>query len=131
MTKHEKIQEAWIEMQSHIESEGVPKYNEEGWAKYGGLQKSEYFKTMEHKEWLGYHFYRPKSLEGIENNNGWKKLENREDLPKESGQYLTRRSNGIIISEHFYNNKLSWYLWKECYFITHYQDIIKPKPPIY
>lgn len=74
---------------------------------------------------------RPKSLKGIENNNGWIKLDAKVDLPKETGQYLTRRANGIIITEWFYNNNLSWYLWKDCYSITHYQPIIKPREPLY
>jgi len=74
---------------------------------------------------------RPICLENIENNNGWINIESEDDLPKEGGQYLTYRENKIIINEWFYDNDLSWYLWKDCYLITHYQPIVKPQPPIY
>lgn len=72
-----------------------------------------------------------KYWEQVKDNNGWIKLDAKVDLPKETGQYLTRRANGIIITEWFYNNNLSWYLWKDCYSITHYQPIIKPREPLY
>lgn len=131
MTKEEKIQEAWIEMQSHIESEGIPNYNEDGWAKYGGKQKSEYFKTLEEKQWLGYFFYRPKSLQGIEKNNGWIKIEIEEDLPKKEGIFYVY--DGLNVTTAFYK-----YYSKDFQFVegivarpTHYQPIIKPQQPIY
>lgn len=85
MTKEDIIQNAWTEIQSHINAEGVPSYNEDGWAKYGGKQKSEYFKTLEEKQWLGYFFYRPKSLEGIEDNNGWELID---DLDIEDNEHV-------------------------------------------
>lgn len=81
MTKEEKIHQAWIDVQDHIQSEGVPFYDSDGWAKYGSKQNSDFFKTLEEKEWLGYFFYRPKSLQGIEDNNGWLTINNAEDLP--------------------------------------------------
>lgn len=34
-----------------------------------------------------YRYFRPISLAGIENNNGWTKIESKHDLPKESGWY--------------------------------------------
>jgi hypothetical protein len=71
MTKEEKIKEEWIAAQLHINSEGVPRYNEDGWAKYGSKQNSEYFLLLEEKQWLGYFFYRPKSLKGIEKINSF------------------------------------------------------------
>lgn len=49
MTKEEFIKREWTEVQSHIESEGVPHYNSDGWAKYGSKQNSEWFKTLEEK----------------------------------------------------------------------------------
>jgi hypothetical protein len=41
--------------------------------------------------------FRPKSLEGIENNNGWVKIQTEEDLPKdiESRKVLFRNKEGI------------------------------------
>lgn len=76
---------------------------------------------------------RPKSLQGIENNNGWIKINSEDDLPKENGLYFTY-------------SKTTWYPFyridvftgrlsnsfengKSCF--THYQPTIKPKPPHY
>jgi len=131
MTKQEKIQEAWVEMQSHIESEGVPKYNDDGWAKYGRKQESEWFKLFEEKEWLGYLFYRPKSLQGIENNNGWIKIESKDDLPKEDCNIHIFKDNLTYVA--FYDSDYKEFSAGIMPNIkpTHYQPIVKPQPPIY
>jgi len=94
MTKQEKIQEAWTIEQLHGKSEGVPRYFENGWAKYGSGSKrnSNYFKQLEEKQWLGYWFYRPKSLHGIETNNGWTKIESESDLPNLKGKLVIFRN---------------------------------------
>lgn len=126
MTKEEKIQEAWSEVQSHINSEGVPNYNDDGWAKYGSKQKSEYFKALEEKQWLGYFFYRPKSLEGIEDNNGWDLIE---DLDIEENEYVLflRMTEGgeppiftSLLSEDF-----------QIGYFTHWKRIDISKPPLF
>lgn len=130
MNKEEKIKEAWINVQSHIHSEGVPHYNEDGWARYGSKQKSVWFETLEEKQWLGYFFYRPKSLSGIENNNGWIKIESESDLPKEKGYFLCIYKDGEIIPHHFsINSEFDRDLFIEEF--THYQPITKPEPPIF
>lgn len=129
MTKEEKIKEEYLKL-------GLP-FNENiifdnGWLKIKpGLYSSKYDDLDLLKLTNHVHSIRPKSLSGIENNNNWIKLDTKSDLPKETGQYLTRRANGIIITEWFYNNNLSWYLWKDCYSITHCQPIIKPREPLY
>lgn len=153
MTKEEKIAEAWIESQLHIKSQGVPHYNSDGWAKYGGKQNSEWFKTLEEKQWLGYYFYRPKSLKGIENNNGWIKIESETDLPKDKeichfvtcGDFEDQFVGFIdkIMDEVFFVDKyyvasydefnkpiLKLNSWIPSQ-ITHYQPVEKPQPPIY
>jgi len=75
------------------------------------------------------HSIRPKSLKGIEDNNGWIKIENEEDLPKEGmTNYLYCVNDEPSI--HVMNLKQI----NQCYkdgMITHYQPIDKPKPPIY
>ena len=77
------------------------------------------------------YFKRPICLSGIENNNGWTKLDDESDLPKELGRYNTVRANGIRNIEYFYKNEHSWYLWKTCYGITHYRIIEVHDPPVY
>lgn len=76
---------------------------------------------------------RPKSLKGIENNNGWIKIESEDDLPKENGYFFTKSD---VWWEPYYRidvfcGKLanSFENGKSCF--THYQPIQKPKPPIY
>ena len=75
---------------------------------------------------------RPKSLQGIENNNGWIKIENEDDLPK-NDMYVhiifNKKANiAFLCNGEFYNlNKVKYY--KEG--VTHYQPIEKPKLPIY
>lgn len=75
------------------------------------------------------YWYRPKSLSGIENNNGWIRIESEEDLPKDSFNYYAFCSNGSVMTF----NDFEYY--KEYIIpelkVTHYQPIVKPKYPIY
>ncbi len=78
--------------------------------------------------------FRPESLKGIEDNNGWIKIENEEDLPKDSAYYwIITNSNNIHLTEYEVDFKQFFtkdYAYND-YEITHYQPIEKPKPPIY
>ena len=74
-------------------------------------------------------FWRCKSLQGIENNKGWIRIESKDDLPKEEGNYFIVRSNNEVGTSYFIpNNDFSVIDWR---YITHYQPIEKPKLPIY
>lgn len=79
--------------------------------------------------------WRPLPLKGMDNNNGWIKIESEADLPKEdidalffivtNGDQYTgefKSGHGYFKSEYgtIYDHE-----------VTHYQPIIKPKPPIY
>lgn len=83
--------------------------------------------------------YCPSSLEGIETNNGWTRIESEADLPKEStycwfilkgvdkiqyGRFILSLSN----VKRFFLYDGDNYNYSE---VTHYQPIIKPQPPIY
>jgi hypothetical protein len=77
--------------------------------------------------------YRPKSLQGIENNNGWIKIESEADLPEENGTYFTI---GKTSYKPFYRIdvfcgrlKNSFTDGNSCF--THYQPIQKPLKPLY
>lgn len=75
-------------------------------------------------------FVRPKSLQGIENNNGWIKVESEDDLPKENEKhYWTIAENDKNIKERWFNKFFNEYKGEGK--VTHYQPIKKPKPPIY
>lgn len=75
--------------------------------------------------------WRPKSLQGIENNNGWIKIESEKDLP------ITDVDCHIVYN----NNLMSFAVWDNLlkgFYIgivkqnpSHYQPIVKPLNPIY
>ena len=102
--------------------------DENGW-----IEQFDYFdyfpQDKEEKRIQGLLYQRPKSLAGIENNNGWVAIESDEDLPKDSYNYLVVCSNGSVknLNDFEYYKK---YIIPELS-ITHYQPIIKPLPPIY
>ena len=78
-------------------------------------------------------FYRPKSLQGIENNNGWIRIESEADLPKEGmhhsilldSECINGYRNYDVIVFYEVNSK---FRKKE---ISHYQPIEEPLKPIY
>lgn len=73
-------------------------------------------------------YVRPSSLKGIDNNNGWIRIESEDDLPKESGMYHTYYADGVVSSRYFNKEKNDWTTNPKA---THYQPIKKPLPPIY
>ena len=84
----------------------------------------------------GYYFYRPKSLQGIENNNGWIKIESEEDLPKENIDcFFYDKALDAIVTGYYssdYNRfSFSGFIIEWNKDITHYQPIEKPKLPIF
>lgn len=87
-------------------------------------------------EYGGVGKFRPKSLQGIENNNGWVKIESEEDLPKNNGSYFTKTNYCKETIERYYpiftkstsiEDERKWWLEN----ITHYQPIVKPNNPLY
>lgn len=77
--------------------------------------------------------FRPKSLQGIETNNNWIKIESEKDLP-EQGSYEykvgTMINSKFYLSGGVYDIKEVNQSWDEDK-ITHYQKITKPEPPIF
>lgn len=77
-------------------------------------------------------YLRPKSLQGIENNNGWIKIESEDDLPKE-GHYWVFTKKGEIIDSPKYSDYEFMFndnkYWLENF--THYKPIQRPEKPIY
>ena len=81
-------------------------------------------------------YWRPKSLNGIENNNGWVRVNNEADLPKFTIQYWVIIKDSLIKA--YYRGSDRWLVdgndypkTTDIHGITHYQPITKPKPPIY
>lgn len=103
----------WIETWKCIKAIGVvPKY---GWQT----------KTRQNPK---DNLHRPKSLKGIEDNNGWVKIESKADLPKKgtSCHYITKsgvEGTFIDIDDYQYLHLRNR--------STHYFPITKPEPPIF
>jgi len=76
------------------------------------------------------YLWRPKSLQGIENNNGWIKIESEDDLPKDINQYWFKGINGKIEIRFFNPDWINDMIQFKLRY-THYQPIEKPKLPIY
>jgi hypothetical protein len=131
MSKEEKIKEAygeyWEKVKDFVDEngyiDGVMIKNKIGIVPNNFIEKFQPLVSM----------FRPKSLQGIENNRGWIKIESESDLPSEDidchfithnkeifkGEYIKSIDNFKSGSE-LYNGRVS-----------HYQPITKPQPPIY
>ena len=124
MTKQEKIQEAygehWEDLKDYVD--------ENGWLIYSKsrpITLVSYFDVNE-IEFDGF-CSRPKSLQGIENNNGWIKIESEADLPNDEKSYwVVNDEKEIFEMEYFPNYKA---FTEEG--VTHYQPINKPLKPLY
>lgn len=134
MTKEEKIQQAYGEHWEKVKNF----IDKDGW-----LDARSFYKEETHKGLFGLtmeildpydpkycYWKRPVSLSGIENNNGWIKIESDDDLPKEVDTYYLFNNYTKKIESRFYvptnvNDKI---LFRQ---YSHYQPIEKPEPPIY
>ena len=136
MTKLEKIAEEYGEHWEAVKNEMTENY----FVPYRLVKNSKAI-TFDFKELHIVYgspeiYVRPQSLAGIENNNGWIKIESEDDLPKLTINYHVLK-NGTL-TEVLYAGKNRWFvngrnypLTTEIAEITHYQPIIKPQPPIY
>ena len=123
MTKEEKIKEAWGELwNSFNESAKKCALNKDGYVAsilQNGLNRDFTEFNTDLVAW------RPKSLQGIENNNGWIL-----GLPTEETDnvWLMTKDAGIVCSkyEHMKGDEAHW-----IENVTHYQPIEKPELPIY
>lgn len=129
MSLEEKIKEAYGEHYETVKNH----IDDNGWCILNVSQKEPINDFAHHgeTEWKpinGRVCWRPKSLQGIENNNGWIKIESEADLPKEEITYWALIGGEIEVVENWeitlsFHNKRT---------ITHYQPIEKPKDlPIY
>lgn len=124
MTKEEKIKEAWGQL--------IPDYTNidlnNGWSLdefNEGYFDEDKFHTMQIIQPCK---IRPKTLNGIESNNGWIKIKSEDDLPKEDGIYWVKdRFRENVYQQSFCKDLIKSWL-EVC---THYQPIFKPEPPIY
>lgn len=136
MTKQEAIRQAWGNHWQHVKDYT----NKSGWcidrghrlfSTHGIYDNDPDFDFDVEGDWDDAIVleYRPKSLRGIEDNNGWIKIESEKDLPKETGLYHVyfKGFNSSEIAYYHYQTHAHTWLEK----IAHYRPIIKPQPPIY
>lgn len=141
MKKEELIKEAWGGTNENINENGwyyfgycVNGWDDvKDWLKENNLISDKSYYNMTYDELDNGDLFnvkiRPKSLQGIENNNGWIKIESEEDLPKENSIFWTLRHGSTVPLYKEVFNDLDVNYWLKTY--THYQPIEKPKPPIY
>jgi len=139
MTKLEVIEKAYGEV-------GLP-LNENtsldsGWTKIKpGQYSSKYDKVDLLKTNSKIHRIRPKSLSGIENNNGWIKIESEADLPKEIDKWKLFRMAELKLNGDFeiygfsdatYGSTVVMH-WKNKFgrTPTHYRPVVEFSKPLY
>lgn len=95
--KQEAIKNAWVAL---IGEDKYPllKHDDNGWSDWRcrGLMPSSYWGSLQDKLKAGIAsmasgadlLYRPKSISGLETNNGWSRIESISDLPKIANTYM-------------------------------------------
>jgi hypothetical protein len=132
MTKEEVIKAAYGEHWESFSNE-VKKcaLNNDGYI-YNSILEPKDLSLETHQYILGFK-WRPISLSGIENNNGWIKIEMESDMPKQRGTddiYIIDELGEVqVASSKLLNDRQIFNYWKAT--ITHYQPINKPKPPLF
>ena len=143
MSKEEKIKEAWVKLIGEEEFNNLKididllgwlkvserdyhyKYNTSLVGDFNGKGYNPMQKIKDYEANPTPYFVRPKSLEGIEKNNGWIKIESESDLPNKTNDYWIVNKLGVSIRNYDMQEDNDWND------VTHYQPITKPKPPIY
>lgn len=142
MTKKEKIQEVYGEYWcEEIDADGWYRLSIKSDKKLTDymLNNKDLFesKVIKKPDWYETYF-RPKSLQGIENNNGWIKIESEADLPKDKyGMYhVVAKENFFCeepknqgIDDYWLNDNNKAKNWIKDF--SHYQPIVKPQPPLH
>ena len=130
MTKEEKIIESygvyWDEIKDIVNTDGWFYFHHTDF-RLDGKMEFEYEHYLEKM--------RPKVLSGIENNNGWIKIETNEDLPKKDGEFKVVHKNGGQSTSSYLADLKQFFdmfdnAWDETE-ITHYRPLEKYQPPIY
>ena len=126
MTREEKIKEAYSKLPKKYDDLN-PELN--GWSNQGVLYNDIDFNLLDTKKMFDSVYYvRPKSLHGIENNNGWIKIESEEDVPEWGYYEVIERKNGNLSRatlDRDFGKKRSFLNY------SHYQKIIEIPLPIY
>lgn len=151
MTKQELIKKAYLELFKENDSEKEKRFAAiEKWIDQHGWFSGVLHNVSEELLDKSGHEVRPKSISGIEDNNGWIKIKDENDLPKENidcfyiietPEHYINSGKKINIGRFIYEKNLM--SQQENYFtidnffyhryprVTHYKPIKKQKLPLY
>ncbi|MCT4085473.1 hypothetical protein HZP81_17130 [Elizabethkingia anophelis] len=77
--------------------------------------------------------WRPMSLQGLENNRGWTRIESEEDLPKDRNKedllIFTETGEILVTSSKYLSDAEIRRYWIKT--VSHWQKFFKPNPPIF
>lgn len=136
--KQEAIKKAygefWETVKDYVDGNGWIKCKDIHYHKDLGLMRDQIHYIDNGKEWDNFEIisWRIPTLNGIENNNGWIKIESENDIPK-NDMYVrivfNKKVNiAFLCNNEFYNpNKVKYYK-KE---VTHYKPIEESNLPIF
>lgn len=130
MTKQEKIKETYGEHWEAVKNMADDNGFVNGYVHFDGVCGFKKYETEDNGSG-----WRPKSLQGIENNNGWIKIESESDLPTIGDDmefYVIL--DGEMLRAFFMEDSKRWYEITNLnlkLFPSHYQPIVKPQPPLY
>ena len=133
--------EYWENVKDYVDGNGWIKCKDIHYHKDLGLMRDQIHYIDNGKEWDNFEIisWRIPILQGIENNNGWIRIESEDDLPKEVTNCFII-TNGEMYATKFYPKNFKGWInvftldhvvglgYKS---VTHYQPIEKPKLPIY
>lgn len=120
MTKQEKIKQAYGRFYGNAERH----------IRNDGSMSEVIWKSLEiDLEYQDYStgYFRPKELEGIEDNNGWIPFTH-EKLPPNTDYHVTNSRGQIIVLSSNVMNSITINSLAD---LTHYRPITIPKPPVY
>ena len=122
--------EFWENVKDYVDGNGWIKCKDIHYHKDLGLMRDQIHYIDNGKEWDNFEIisWRIPILQGIENNNGWIRIENEADLPNNEKVWIYNSDNRVLISS---KAVLNWVLKNPDNKITHYQPIETLKPPIY
>lgn len=136
MTKQERIKDAYGEYWDRVK--GFVDKN--GWTEYPKLGSSKLLIDFggEYGAMPDQFFCRPSSLKGIEDNNGWIKIESEKDLPKQDVDVhlmlsLFNGKHGLFYTIGLWDNELKAFFSGRSKLtkVTHYQPIQRPEFPLF
>ena len=105
-----------------------------GWMKYGMYHPNDLgFDNDEVDRYGDMYLWRPKSLQGIEDNFGWISINSEKDLPTIGTFYTILSFDENIVEREFPHPNFTLEFNKEWWlkYVTHYQEKIMPNKPLH